>query len=131
MLLNNIIDIMRKFKLELLADWKKIHPLSKRLASFRILGAQLKAPFKLLNTIVLWWSEGFQGGSQLFPHDAKNASLSERCLSDPCSFPPCNVTNWWLVFNKECFWSPELFNYYITSKVGQNLTIPSQELSIV
>ena len=33
--------------------WKKSHPLSKRLASLGIMGAQLKASLKPLNTTVL------------------------------------------------------------------------------
>ena len=36
-----------------------------------ILRAQLRTPFIPLNTIVLCWSEVFQGGPQLFPHDAE------------------------------------------------------------
>ena len=31
----------------------------------------IKAPLKLLNVVVLWWSEGFQEDHQFSPHDAK------------------------------------------------------------
>ena len=63
-------------KLELpLPDSKKLHPLSERLVSPGIMGAQLGAPIKSLNMIVLLWSEGHQGSPQLGLHDAK------RCQS--------------------------------------------------
>ena len=43
-------------------DWKKyIYPLSERLVSLGIILAPLRFPFNPLNTIVLWWIEGFQG----------------------------------------------------------------------
>ena len=31
-------------------------------------GDQLRAPLRPIKTIVLWWSEGLQGGPQLGPH---------------------------------------------------------------
>ena len=40
---------------------EKFHLLSERLASVGIIEAQLRAPLKPLNTIALWWTEGFQG----------------------------------------------------------------------
>ena len=48
-------------------DCNKIHTLSERLAFLGIMEAQLTASLKPINTIVLWWSKGFQGGPQLGP----------------------------------------------------------------
>ena len=56
-------------------------PLSERLPSLGLMEAELGAPFKPLNTIVLWWSELFQGGLQLFPHDA-DRRFSDSYMSD-------------------------------------------------
>ena len=34
-------------------DWETLHPLAEKLASLGMMGAQLRATFKTLNTIVL------------------------------------------------------------------------------
>ena len=52
-------------------DCQKLHLLCERLASLGIIWGQLVASLKLLNTILLWLSNGFQGGPQFGSHDAK------------------------------------------------------------
>ena len=42
-------------------DRRKLHPLSDSLTSLGIMGAQIKIILKPFNTILMWWSEGFQG----------------------------------------------------------------------
>ena len=56
-------------------------------APFGIIGAQLNAPLKPLNTIVLWWSEGFQLGPQLCPKMPRDASLLGRSRLIAVVFP--------------------------------------------
>ena len=46
------------------SDCKNLHPLT---PSLGMMGAQLKAPLKPLKTIVLWYTEGFMGGSLIAP----------------------------------------------------------------
>ena len=58
---------------------KNLHPLFERLASLGIIGAQLTAHLKPLDTMVQWWFEQFQGGPQF------NSSLSESYTSSRCS----------------------------------------------
>ena len=58
--------MFRKWKIELHAEnpeWKNSHPLSERLVSPDIVGAQLRAPLKPLNTIVLLCIGGLRGPS--------------------------------------------------------------------
>ena len=50
---------------------KKRYTLSERLASHSVMEAQLRAPIKPLNKIVLQWYEGFEGGHRLDPHYAE------------------------------------------------------------
>ena len=57
-------------------DWKKVHPLSERLASLGMMGAQLKAPLKPLSMIVVWRYEEFQEGPQLGPPWCRKMSVS-------------------------------------------------------
>ena len=59
-------------------DWKKWHRHCSSLASLSIMVSQLGALPKLLNTIVLWGYEGFQG----LPMMPRNASLLENDKSD-------------------------------------------------
>ena len=55
--------------------------------SLGIMGDQLKAPIKPLNTIACCDVRQFTGGFQFSPHDAyRNASLSGSYLSDRCCF---------------------------------------------
>ena len=52
--------------------------LSEWLASLGIIGAQLKSPLKLLNTIILGWYKGFQGMSYIGPPGLpRDASFSD------------------------------------------------------
>ena len=57
------------------AVWETVEPLCQ-------MGAQLKALLKTLNTIVLWWSAGFEGGPEWELHDAGDASLSDSYTSN-------------------------------------------------
>ena len=46
----------RRFSSSWFPDWKNLHRLSERLASLSIMGVQLSASIKPLNTMVLWCS---------------------------------------------------------------------------
>ena len=64
-------------------DWKKLHPLSKRLATLGIRGNQLCALFKPFNMIVLRWSKGFQltlNWTPMIPRDTSH-SFDRCCFS--------------------------------------------------
>jgi len=79
------------------------------------------APLKPLNTIVLWWSEGFQGGFNCVPMLPRDASLSDSntliaviCpvwqngvgLFESNSFP-----KWSIFFPKNSFESSQFENF--------------------
>ena len=87
--------------------WRKWRNVMSRLgkitSAVRLTGASrsneapIGTPFKVFNTIVMWWSEGFQGGHQSSPHDDspetiphmnphRDASLSDSYTSDRCCF---------------------------------------------
>ena len=64
---------------------KKIHPLPERMASLGIMEAQLGASFKPLSTMLLWWSERFQGSTQsgtMMPRDASIRLWLLHCSSN-------------------------------------------------
>ena len=54
-------DYSEPVSCSIMLEWRKLHPLSERLASLGIMGEPLKVPLIILNTIVLWWSDGIQG----------------------------------------------------------------------
>ena len=58
--------------------WKTLHRLSERLACLGILGVQFRIPLKPFKTIVLWWTERFQGVPQLGSHDAERRKSLEQ-----------------------------------------------------
>ena len=58
-----------------LSEWEQLHTLSERLASLGIMGEELRVPLKLFNTLVLWWFQRFQQGSQLIPHNTDRRQL--------------------------------------------------------
>ena len=55
--------------------WKKLPPLSERLTSSCLIGAQLRSPLKPLDNIVLWYSRGFRGLSIRLPWCPERRSL--------------------------------------------------------
>ena len=55
---------------------KKLHTLSERLASLGIMWTQLRASLISLNTIVLWWSEGFQRGPSIYSPWCRETEVS-------------------------------------------------------
>ena len=58
-----------------------------RLASLGIIGTQLRASLKPINTIMLWWCEGFQGSCQFDLHETeRRQSLGQIYTCDPCWF---------------------------------------------
>ena len=64
----------------------------------RVMGVQLKASHKPLNTIVLWRSEGFQRGPQLALYAAKRQSLGQLYVW------PLLLFQWgWLIWNQRSF----------------------------
>ena len=62
-----------------LPGWKKSQSLSERLASLCIMGMQLWDPLKPLNTIVLWWSERFEGSLKWSPMMPRDVVVTPRC----------------------------------------------------
>ena len=64
---------------------EKIRLATYTLVSIGIMGSQMRARFKPLNTIVLRWSEGFQKGPQLGHHGAGRQLHWENYIS--ISFP--------------------------------------------
>ena len=70
---------------------KKLHPLSERLASLSIMGAQLRASLKSPNIIVLWWSDVFEGALNWAPMMSRDARFSDSYTSNRWCFPASNV----------------------------------------
>ena len=62
-------------------DWKNNSKQEKKM------GPQLEAPLKLLEIILLWWSEGFQGALNWTPLMPRDASLSNSYTSNRCCSP--------------------------------------------
>ena len=66
--------------------FKNSHWLHERPGSLDIMGTQVRAPFKPLSTIVLWYMGGFKGAFNWAPVIPRDVSLSESCTSDRCCF---------------------------------------------
>ena len=66
--------------------WTKLHWLSERLAFLGIMGSEMKAPLKPLNTIGLGCPGVFKGTLNWDPIMPRDASLSDSCTSYRCIF---------------------------------------------
>ena len=67
-------------------DWENLHWLFERLASLGIMGAQLRASFKLRYHSALAL-EGLHGALCWYPMMPREISLSDGCTPDRCKLP--------------------------------------------
>ena len=79
------------------------------LASLVIMGFQLRVPLKTLNTIVLWWFDGFQGVLNWASMMLRDTSLSDSFVSNKTYCP----------FSLSCFTFLRLFLTIFSSAFWQ------------